>query len=55
MPEAWARFMMTPDPPKPDFAYWFRRVMAMSAAAAEEDRKAEAKRRESERAANRGL
>ncbi len=55
MPEAWARFMMTPDAPKPDFAYWYNKVSAISAAAAAEDRKAEKDRRERERAANRGL
>jgi hypothetical protein len=26
MPERWARFMMTPDAPPPDAAYWFNRV-----------------------------
>lgn len=55
MPEAWARFMMTPDPPAPDFGYWFNRVSAMSAAAAAEDRRAEIDRRNRERAANRAL
>lgn len=53
MPERWARWMMTPDAPSPDFAYWFNRVPAGSGETAAERRKAEMERQNRERAANR--